>query len=817
MSRSFRPLASWPHVLILAFSLAPLAFLAGCSNSNSTKSGDGKSAGAKDNAGDQAPGAGKYKDGRAVLEAMAAAYRTAKTYQDNGTVRLTAQSGSKKLDEKHDFSVAFVRPNKIHLDVYGVRIRCDGHDYHAFIGDMPGQIVEKDAPAKLDIKNLYGDPILVRTIALGGPAASPPQPLLLLENKALDFILAGAETPVLSEPGEIEGRKCFRVQIPRPEGGVTFWIDQKNLVLRRIMLSTEALRPSLAQKLGGEVESSSLVADFTGAALDEKVSPVAFQFEMPRGEDVRVEKYFIPAHPGQLAGKKTPAFKFTDDAGRTVTPESLTGKIAVMHFWSPEQGDASQILLDMQKIYDGYKDDKNVAIFSVCLDGESLDKKAMEEMRQSLNLHLPIYRDLEKNTPDYKYYDVVFILGPYGVVQDYELVADANLLPTLQRKIEGAIAGQSLAEDAQRRYQQDMKDYAKEAEVYASGEPQAAPPPKVAARSEPKTFKLKSLWKSADLKDPGNILVLSDPKRAARLLVVSPPNQVAEIGLDGKIAAVHKLNLSGDELVTNLRAFTTPKGKTYIAAFAGGQQRLHLFDLEDKQDLAYPPDALQNPHSGIADVELCDLDGDGTPEIYVGFAGVVGLHAVALDGKRIWGNRSLANVARMGAGPADADGRRSLICTNFNDQSATLAVLDAKGQRQTDFTVGTRMIYCFLGADLAARSDLLWCGLSSTKPEENTAVGFNLQGQELWHFDLSDVPQPRPIEPIVAGRLIAKGPGQWLLPCPDGSIRILAADGKPVDAFNSGVVLQGLATAEIGGKPALLIASPGGLEAFSAE
>ncbi len=488
-----------------------------------------------------------------------------------------------------------------------------------------------------------------------------------------------------------------------------------------------------------------------------------------------------------------------------------------MLFWSPQQGDYTRSLLDLQKLYDGYKNDKDVAIFAVCLDGESLDKKAMEEMRQSLKLSLPIYRDLQKNTPDYKFFDVVFLLAPYGTVQDYELVADANLVASLQKKIEGLLAGQSLVEGARQRYRQELKDYEKAAEAFARGEPEAAPPPKIADRSEPKTFKLRPLWKCAELKDPGNILVVNEPKRGPRLLVANPPNQVAEVDLDGKVAALHELDLTGDELATNLRAFTTAAGKTYVAAFAGGQQRLHLFNLEDKQILHYPPDALQNPHSGIADVELFDLDGDGTPEIYVGFAGVVGVQAVALDGKLTWGNRSLANVARMGAAPPDGDGRRSLICTNFNDQSATLAVLNAKGRRQGDFTVGKRIVYCFLGADLQGDGNLLWCGLSSAKPEENTAVGFNLQGQELWHFDLPGEPQPRPIEPIIAGRIASKGPDQWILPCPDGSIQILAADGKPLDGFNYGAVLQGVATAEIGGKPALLVASPNGLEAFAIE
>jgi hypothetical protein len=53
-----------------------------------------------------------------------------------------------------------------------------------------------------------------------------------------------------------------------------------------------------------------------------------------------------------------------------------------------------------------------------------------------------------------------------------------------------------------------------------------------------------------------------------------------------------------------------------------------------------------------------------------------------------------------------------------------------------------------------------------------------------------------------------------LLPGADGSIHVISADGKPLDKFNYGAVLQGLATFEAGGQPVLVVASPGGLEAW---
>ena len=76
----------------------------------------------------------------------------------------------------------------------------------------------------------------------------------------------------------------------------------------------------------------------------------------------------------------------------------------------------------------------------------------------------------------------------------------------------------------------------------------------------------------------------------------------------------------------------------------------------------------------------------------------------------------------------------------------------------------------------------------------------SLGGGVLWRYSLPTGLQPQPIEPIIAGRLARDGPSVWLLPGPDGSIHILAADGRLIDRFNYGAVLQGLATVEIGGR-----------------
>jgi hypothetical protein len=155
-----------------------------------------------------------------------------------------------------------------------------------------------------------------------------------------------------------------------------------------------------------------------------------------------------------------------------------------------------------------------------------------------------------------------------------------------------------------------------------------------------------------------------------------------------------------------------------------------------------------------------------------------------------------------------------LFCTN---NFGAVVVLDAHGDRRGEINVRNRFFNWITNADLRGDGELLWCGLAAVKVGDNTAVGFSLAGDELWNYSLPAGFQPQPIERIIPGRISRDGSGQWLLSGPDGSIHILSADGKPLDKFNYGSVLHGLATLEIDGRPVLIVASPKGLEAWKIE
>ena len=713
MLRMIRGWQSLSWAVLFTISLAPAAMLSGCSSpSDSAKTEGADSKAAKRNR-PTGSTAKKFETGREVLEAMAAAYRKAKTYQDHGAVRMVIQIRDQKpVDRSEPFAVSFERPNKLSMDVYTAKVRCDGKSFTLSWKICRAKFWNATRPPNghqnYRIRHSFG-PEFVHGSGRCRTAA-----YFIIERRCPGAYCSKARKSRSSASrARSTAARAIAYRSADPYGLSTFWVDRDSLVLRRIVLPSDSLRAEAEQTSGGPIESISVVAEFTGAELDRPVDSKAFAFEMPDGQFQTV-KYFIPPHPGQWMGKKLPDFKFTDLTGNAITPQSLAGKTVVLIYWSGKFPSFGQNLLDFQKLSDAYKNNAKVAVCVVCADVNA-DPKALENYCRSIKIAMPIYRNLEETDPELRTTELpklAYLIGPDGIMQDFEYDEKANFSAVLPPKIDRLLAGQNLSEQAAEAIEKTWKNMRNcwKTEI-AKGKP--FPRRKSPNAANRKRSSSSRFGNAQEVKDPGNIVVVQEPKRPPRLLVVSPPSTVAEIGLDGKVIALHKLNLTGGELVTNLRAFTTEKGKTYVAAFAGVQQRMHLFDLEDKLHLSYPEDALKNPHSGIADVELCDLDGSGSPKIYVGFWGVVGVHCVGLDGKRLWPNRSLANVARMAAGPADESGRRDLICMNLlSEQNSSLMVLNAQGQGQGEITIDKRSLRNFQSADLLGNGNPLWCALA---------------------------------------------------------------------------------------------------------
>ncbi len=757
------------------------------------------------------------KTARGVLEAMVGVYKKCTSYADAGTVRLQASGGDQKIDQSVDFSVTMVRPNKIRLQVYQGMLVSDGKEIRAAVLNLPDQVLLRKTPEKLTIQTVYFDEMLSAAITQGFAGPSP-QLVLLLADDPLKAFLHGADEPELAEPGKLGERDYYRIKINRPDGSSVFWIDQETFVLRRIELPTDEFR----RMLGGQakLDSISLEADFAGVQLNGQIESKAFRFEMPEGAEI--VKFFMPPHPAQLLAKPVPDFTFESLDGKLVTPKSLAGKIVVMDFWASWCGPCRMSLPNLQKVYEQYKDNDKLTFLTVNVDRPDVPNKKLTDMFGQLKVTVPIVRDMQQLSMGFKITGIptLFILGPDGLVQDYEIGGNPALTTALAGKLEKLLAGENIYEKPLRQYQDQLKRREAAIERDAESgegpttESQEIPRAEIAPQSEPKTFKLKPLWKCTELKTAGNILIVPAADGSPRAMVVDTWKSVAEIDTQGKVLATHKLEIPDQEAISFLRTAVGADGKRYYAGSAPGMQQFHLFDQDWKPLLSYPKDAQDNPHAGITDVQMGDLDGDGTPELFVGYRGIVGVQGLSLDGQRVWANRSIETVLRLAIDGPNEKKQRNLLSASSR---GALAVFDSKGQRGADISVPNRMVLWIAAADLDGDGKPELSGLAPLELGTNIFLGFDRQGKELWSHNLPTGIHEQPVEPITPGNISASGPGQWLVVAADGSIHIIAADGKLIDRFDYGAAIGGLATLNLAGRPVLLVSSTNGLEAWQIE
>jgi thiol-disulfide isomerase/thioredoxin len=763
---------------------------------------------------------------------MAAAYQRAISYSDAGEVRFKFLDNGRPFDANYDWSVTFERPNKLRLHVYSANAVCDGKYFWATLAEVPGQVLKLPAPATLTPDNICANEVLFDQMAnrVAGPAVALS---LLLSDNPLAVILHDADEPKLLEPKTIDDARCRGVSIRRKDGELVFWIDEVGYELRRIEFPIAELDKYL-QSQAGKISDLSLVADLTGAKFDPKIHAVAFRFEAPK--DARIVTNFNsqpqPLPPTRWLGKRIDDFRFTKLDGTPVTRETLRGKVAVLDFWATWCGPCFQTLPELQKVYERYKDNDRVVIVAVSIDrsdattasaattdgrmdipavGDSQVREAFERAK----LSIPIVRDptQQANTVfGVEQIPNIFVLGPDGTVEDHEIGIDPELAKELPGRIEKLLAGGSVHAETLRRYAQRVREY--EAQLQASSAPNAGSGGNtteqfqrgtIAPRSEPKHLKLAHRWSTKEVKQPGNIVVV--PGEQPRIVVVAGLTAVAELDLDGKLVATHTLDLPKEPeegIVAFVRTAVDRSGARWYVGAAGDRQQLHLFDDGWKRRLSYPEAASAG---GIADVQLADLDGDGDPEMNVGYYNVVGVQNVAPDGHRRWANRSLSNVMSLAVTGPDADGHRALWCAH---EQGTIVPIDFQGHEKPPITVGQRFVRLLKSADLDGDGKNEYLALATTGTGQDTAVGLDVAGREQWSLTLPRGLQPVPsVEPVTSGALAHKSADQWIIVGSDGSIYVVAADGAVVDHWQHGAAISGLAVAE--GRR-LLIATTEGVE-----
>jgi len=300
-------------------------------------------------------------------------------------------------------------------------------------------------------------------------------------------------------------------------------------------------------------------------------------------------------------------------------------------------------------------------------------------------------------------------------------------------------------------------------------------------------------WRAENVALPGNVLCLDGDEAAggARVFVLDGWRTVVELDDGGRELARHELDLPPDAAVSFLKTAVAADGRRWWLGATRGGQRVFVFDADWKTHAVYP-EWESPPHAGITAADLADLDGDGAPEILVGYSGTVGVQAASLAGKRLWRDRSLGTVLDVALDAAPEQGRRGIACVDGRGRIVFLAPHDEAAARPA--APQATAIRGLFSGPVAADGAWAFLGLASERLGHNAAVGIGPDGGEEWRLELpAGVHRDGPIEPVAWADLLGTPRRQWLIAAPDGSVTVAWADGRVVDRYRHGSPLTGIA------------------------
>ncbi len=753
--------------------------------------------------------------------------RQTNRYEDRATIELSYREGDRLVTDSADIAVSFVRPDRLSVKAYKATVYSDGRRFRAWIrdedtNDLDGQMIDRPAPARLSLRELFSDPLLqdqMSNAVLHAEAGRTPMQLeLLLADDDLELLADSTIGKRIGGEETVDGRRCHRLELTTPRGLFLMWIDSANYVLRKLVYPREALIPALAN--AEHVRDARLTAHFRDALLDAPDRTPQFSIDAPQGR--RRVRYFIPPPqplPSDLFGKTPGEFSFQPLAGEPVTGASLRGRTSVL-LWFHEHPACEAALRQVEAVRRQVRGAApGVAFYGVCTEPSTVDSAYIRAFVARWQVEAPIVRDLAAHGRDLFHFQgapVLLVLNAEGVVQIVEVGANPNLEQELPVILERLAKGEDVAAEVLRQQQQERTRYERELAMAAEDEDPSGTSPTagvIVPETGPRQLKRQPRWTLTDLRSPGNIVAIPAAAAggAARIFVCEGPRSWAEISPAGELVARRELALPGGAGASNLRWRPEPSEKERIAAATLFQPNAFLLD-KDRTLVATLPQP--NSEQGIVDFGWFDMDGDGASELLLAFAGDRGIETYdsrgALRGKTAVGEPPASWV--VAAPSSDRGGATRLW---IGDAQGRPRSWDGASPPGKPIAVPGWSLRQVFAATFPAPAPSAFAALADNGQGRQALVAFDDQWKEQWNYPLSTPAARTPLEPVCSGLLFREDRPFWVLAAADGTVHFISADGAFSDFMSLGEPVTGLAIVRLDGDPLIITATAKRVAAWS--
>lgn len=764
-------------------------------------------------------GCGRPEDAGDLLRAMARAYREAAAYSDDARVRIEENRGDATTERTLPFRVAFVRPDRLRVDAYDARLAANVDVLRAAIGAAPGQVLVAPLSPPLTLERIFADRELTAALT-EGEAGCPTQLPLLLADDTLDLVLADAGGPPrLAGREPIDGHACDRVTIPKADGELVLWIDRRSRLLRRMEVPAAAYAAAV-----GDGSSARIIVEYTAATFAAPAAK-AFDFEVPRGASAvaTLEPPRPPSPVSPLVGRPVPAFAVVDTAGSRLTSGSFAGTGAVLEFFFDGCTACGRTMPQVAAAVRGFNESQAAAVtplrvqhVAVSVDEADVDATALGRRLAEYGCGGTLLRDVRGAAAGelgIETFPAVVILAPDGTVADVQAGEHNRLGADVRETLDALAASRDTLPIVRERRTSRLQAYRDELQRVGDrlgGAVEPLPEQVIAPRRQPLRFKLVRQWRAEAIALPGNVACLDESEAGPdgpRVLALDGWRTIVAIDARGRELARHELPLPPDAAIGFLRMARDGSGRRWWLGAARGGQQVFVFDEQWRRHAAYP-EAGGGGHDGVAAAEFTDTDGDGTPEIAIGYRGTIGVHACSLAGERLWLDRTPGTVLAVAAGDPGAGGVLGATV------DGRLARIPAGG------TAAFARIGGFLLRGLASGPvgmDGGWSviGWATAATGEHAVIGIGPAAEPLWEIPVpAGMHRAGPIEPLAWADLLGSARRQWLIAAPDGSVTVAWADGGMVDRYQHGAALVGIGGYRHAGRGYVVLATRTGLEAF---